>query len=123
MFVIREAQFDALGDARRDDFVRTQMDRLRGLYDVAAAMDAAALRALVEEGTAAAESYGLLGDEDIAPFLECRVVYGPEFPLDDDDDWAREVLEAEHLDGDDKAHHLAGQLAMLAQLDDTPGAS
>lgn len=122
MFVIREAQFDALGDARREDFVRAMMDRLRGLYDAVAAMDAATLRALVEEGTAAAESYGLLGDDDIPPFLECRVVYGPEFPLGDDDDWAREVLEDDGLDGDEKAHHLAGQLAMLAQVDDTPGA-
>jgi hypothetical protein len=59
VFVIREAQFDALAAARREDFVRCMMDALRARFDVAAAMEAAELRELVVDGTAAAEGYGL----------------------------------------------------------------
>ncbi len=113
MFVIREAQFDALGAARREDFVRTMMDSLRDRYAVAAEMTAAALRELVDDGITAAESYGLFADVDIAPFLGCRVVYGPEFPVGDDDDWAREILDDPSLDADDKALRLEAQLELL----------
>lgn len=119
MFVIRDAQFAALADARREDFVREMMDRLRDLHDEAAAMEAGALRALVVEGTAAAEGYSLFADDDIAPFLSCRVLYGPEFPAGDDDDWAREILDDTNLDADDKALRLEAQVALLASAADT----
>ncbi len=118
MFVIREAQFDALAAARREDFVRCMMDALRERFEVAAAMEAAALRELVVDGTAAAEGYGLYADDEIEPFLGCRVVYGGEFPLGDDDDWAREVLDDDGLDSDQKALQLDAQLAAVAHLTD-----
>jgi hypothetical protein len=76
-------------------------------------MEAGALRALVVEGTTAAEDYGLYADDDIAPFLECRVLYGPEFPAGDDDEWAREALDDGALDAEDKALCLAAQVALL----------
>ncbi len=118
MFVIREAQFEALADARREEFVRDMMDMLRERREAAAAMEAGALRELVVEGAAAAEGYGLFADDDIAPFLECRVLYGPTFPAGDDDDWAREVLDDAALDADDKALRLAAQVALLDAADD-----
>ncbi|MFO0648647.1 MAG: hypothetical protein U0326_20565 [Polyangiales bacterium] len=113
MFVIREAQFEALAAARREDFVREMMDHLRASYDAAFEMSAGDLRALVIEGTAAAEGYSLFADADIRPFLECRVVYGPMFPAGDDDDWAREILDDPALDADDKALRLEAQLELL----------
>lgn len=116
MFVIREAQFEALAEARREDFVRRMMDVLRERHEAAAAMEAGRLRALVVDGMAAAETFGLHGDEDVEPFLHCRVIYGEEFPDGDDDDWAREVLEDEGIDADDKALRLEAQVAMLEHL-------
>lgn len=113
MFVIREAQFEALGDARREDFIRSTMDHLRARHDAAVAMDAGALRQVVTEGMDAAESYGLHAEGDIVPFVECRLLYGPEFPAGDDDDWAREVLDDPNLDADDKALHLAAQVELV----------
>jgi hypothetical protein len=113
VFLIREAQFAALAAARREDFVREMMDLLRDRFDVAVAMEAAELRALVIEGTDAAEGYGLFADDDIAPFLLCRVVYGPEFPAGDDDEWAREILDDPALDADDKALRLEAQIELV----------
>lgn len=121
VFVIRAAQFDALAAARREDFVRVMMDALRARFEAAEAMGADALRALVEEGTAAAEGYGLYADDEIEPFLGCRVVYGGEFPLGEDDDWARELLDDDALDADDKARQLDAQLEALAHLTDDEG--
>lgn len=97
------------------------MDALRARFEAVEGMDAAALRALVEEGIAAAEGYGLYADDEIEPFLGCRVVYGEAFPFGSDDDWARELLDDDTLDADDKARLLDAQLEALTHLteDDT----
>lgn len=116
VFVIREAQFEALSLARQEDFELRMVDLLRDKYEAARAADEAALRHLVVEAQAAAEGYGLFAEEDIEPFVECRAVYGPEFPSGDDDEWAREVLDDASLDADDKSYRLAAQIAMLDQL-------
>ena len=77
---------ESLGFQRRraiqspSDFVRVAMDELRGRFAQAAALDVGALRGLVEDGLAAAEDYGLYADEEIMPFLGCRVVYGARYP-------------------------------------------
>lgn len=121
MFVIRSAQFEALAAARREEFVRDMMDALRARFEVAREMEAAVLRALVEGGIAAAEGYGLYADDEIEPFLGCRVVYGEAFPFNDDDDWAREILDDDNLDADDKARLLDAQLEALTHLTDDTG--
>lgn len=116
MLVIRPEQYEALAAARREDFVRVAMDELRGRFAQAAALDVGALRGLVEDGLAAAADYGLYADEEIMPFLGCRVVYGEDFPLGEPDDWAREILDDDGLDADEKAAQLDAQLAALEHL-------
>jgi hypothetical protein len=118
VFEIREAQFDALADARREDFTRRTMDLLWERHDAAASLDAAALRAVVSEGIDAGASYGLFADDDLVPFIECRLLYGPEFPLRDDDAWAREILDDPDFDADDKALRLEGQVMLTLYHDD-----
>jgi hypothetical protein len=116
VFVIRSAQFDALALARNEDFVRTTMDHLRVRFEVCENAEAGALRQLVVQGTDSAATYGLYAD--IVPFLECRVVYGEMFPDGEDDDWAREILEAENLDAEDKALRLSADMSRLEYLPD-----
>jgi hypothetical protein len=118
VFVIRSTQFDALALARNEDFVRTTMDHLRVRFEVCENAEAGALRQLVVQGTDSAATYGLYAEEDIVPFLECRVVYGEMFPDGEDDDWAREILEAENLDAEDKALRLSADMSRLEYLPD-----
>ncbi len=66
------------------------------------------------QGSSTSESCFCQDTADVGtPFLGCRVVYGPEFPVGDDDDWAREILDDPSLDADDKALRLEAQLELL----------
>jgi hypothetical protein len=49
------------------------------------------------------------------------VVSGGEFPLGDNDDWARELLDDDGLDSDAKALQLDAQLAAVEHLTDDTG--
>ena len=60
------------------------------------------LEAVLLEGVQRANDYGIINEADVERFLECIIIFGPRFDVDDRIPWAREVLTRPDLDGEQK---------------------
>lgn len=113
MFVIRRQQLEALRRGVYEGFVRRTIAHLRARFPEAAAMPPAELRRFVLDGSTAAETYDLAGEDDVRAFLEYRMIYGERFPEAPGLEWAREVLTDRGLHTHDKVLQLDARHALI----------
>jgi hypothetical protein len=105
--VIRETQMDAFRDSMRDDFEKRMAKRLRSRFEVKlAGTTAAALDKLIRLGVEKAKGYGVVGESDVARFLEYMVEYEPDFDRSSGTAWARRILTAPNVTGTQKMDNL-----------------
>lgn len=114
MLVIRDAQMQVL----REQGSRRSVDRLaqalRGTCPAeSATLTDDELRREVTEGVAHAEAYGLESEDDLMPFLECRLAYGPAFEDRPELAWMGAVLRDKGLFPGEKADLLADRDLVL----------
>ena len=60
------------------------------------------LEAAILEGIQRAKGHGVLNEADVERFLECAIIFGPEFDEDAGIPWAQEILTRKNLDGEQK---------------------
>jgi hypothetical protein len=91
---IRDQQLRALGEHTADTFERKLMQHLREFFPgQTAAMDEAALRAVVEYGVARAGTYGIDAKRDLCKYLNLMFVFGRDFDVDPRFPWTRQSLD------------------------------
>jgi hypothetical protein len=89
MIVVRAEQLAALEGAQRQAAFDRAASALRACFPACAAMPAGELDALVLQGSARAESYGLSAERDVLKYLGLRVTFGADF---DRLEWAAPTL-------------------------------
>jgi hypothetical protein len=72
-------------------------------------LDDEKIRQLVQSGMKRAESYDVIYENDIQPYLEYMVIYGPEFDSDPATAWAGDILRIENLHGSIKMQRIGEQ--------------
>ena len=73
-------------------------------------LDDAKLKAFVEESIARARTWGIESTSGIKEYLDCRLIFGFGFDLEDGCPWAAELLSNMELSGQEKAEGLAWHL-------------
>jgi hypothetical protein len=107
MWQIREEQVDALRSAACGRFVRTCLHQLRAAHRAeTAARSDVELRALIVQGVARANSYGIDRECDIISLVGIMVTDGVDFDTRADGEWARAILWDRTLSGPEKTRRL-----------------
>jgi hypothetical protein len=107
MFVVRDAQIEAMLEPSRHQFVERTQEWLRGKY--ARKLETTrddALRALVRSGMERALKYGIDTERSISLFVELWVVRGPGFDESEEAAWLAGLLEDPDVPGQQKAEYL-----------------
>ena len=105
MLRIRNRQWDALTELKKDQFIERTVAYLnKHLPKRTAAIPPDELRAMVRQGLDRAADYGIEIEWDVCRFNEYQVIYGAKF--DQRCDWAVEILHAEGLTGTERADAL-----------------
>jgi hypothetical protein len=117
MIVIRQAQIEALGAVRRQQFVDAMCARLRlHFHDRLAATGAGALRQQVQAALHRAQYYGLASERDLCRFLNLAAYYGWDFDGRPEHGWMRQYLvDAAAGSPSQRLHRLVR--ACLARID------
>jgi hypothetical protein len=93
MLKIGSEQMAAFAAASMRDFEERMADHLRRFFPAASApLDDDGLRALIRHGVAGARGYGIVGERDLALYLNLTMALGRDFDRDPLLPWAREAL-------------------------------
>jgi hypothetical protein len=111
MFVIRQAQVEAMLEPMRRRFVEGTRAWLRDKY--ARKLEATpdeALRALVRQGMSRALKYGIDTESSMALFIELMVAVAPDFDDREQAAWLKGFLENPQVPAQEKAQYVHRQL-------------
>lgn len=107
MIQLRQEQIDAFRSAAQDDYEDRAVAHLRGVFPSATAdLSEEDLLGRVRDGTDRARRYGLRTEFQAMAFVDATFLAGRRFDEDPEADWARVVLRAGDVDGDEKARLL-----------------
>jgi len=116
MLIIRQAQMDALGQARMLEFEDRVLARMQKQYpvDYSALGDDGALdlaRFTIRSGV----KHGIRDEKSLQGLLRLYVEFGREFEIAPYAEWARQILGHERLAGPVKVNLIQGRLFGLTQ--------
>lgn len=94
MLVIRDAMFEALGQAAREDFVARMRVHLAKFFPTqCAALGEERIGGLIELGIARAREHGFKAEREVCKYIDLMFVFGRDFDRDEWLPWARQILE------------------------------
>lgn len=107
--VIRDEQLKTMADAQAASFVRRMVSHI--MEGLVAEYQALGLQlqdaeAFVHRQIAAATRYGLHDARDLKVYIDCTVIFGPQFDTDPRYPWASAVLGRSDIEGGAKADVL-----------------
>lgn len=120
---IREEQKQALFLSLVDTFVQRMV---RHLWDgfpkqcEAQAWQEEDIESLVRQGMDRARDYGLFSEGEIQRYLECMVIFGPEFDQDQKYPWASDILNSVDLSSSQKSEALAWNMLSGVEWEESP---
>lgn len=110
MLKIRKEQSDALSRSLVDRFVRQVVSHLEDdlkEYIDRLGIDDGNLEDFVRLGMEKSKNYGIVFEEDIERYIECMVVFGPDFDHNLKYPWAENILNDKEKDGEQKVEELS----------------
>ena len=108
MLTIRAEQMRAFGEAMRRDFETRMVAYLRGKFKAQTARySGEQLVAVVREGIASADPYGITIEKDVSRFIEYSVLYGADFHTRLG--WVATVLQTRGINGTQKMDRIDNQ--------------
>jgi hypothetical protein len=100
---IRREQMRTLVEHARETFIRAQTTRVRSAFPrETEALSPEALRSLVEDGFDRARSYGVVKEQDVELFLDCKLLLAPDFDRNARFPWAADLLNSPQRTGTEK---------------------
>ena len=107
MLVISQEQMEAMSAYTLGQFEERNVARLRATFPAQTGeLSDDALRALIHQAIARARSYGVSDENDVECYLDCVVLYGPDFDSDPRTAWAGAVLRNPVLMGAQKMDQI-----------------
>jgi len=107
MLKIRKTQMDSLSEAMLKQFEDRMVTHLRSACpEQTHDMPEPELRATIHAGIESAEKYGITSEVDIRRYLECVMVYGPNFDTNPKTAWASHILNNKELSGTEKMNRV-----------------
>jgi hypothetical protein len=105
LFRIRNEQVEAFSRRLEDRFVDRTAAHLRVAFPKEVekqGLDDEGLKALGRRGLADANRHGVVNEADVARYIECMLLLGPDFDADPRYRWAGQALARADLDGEAK---------------------
>jgi hypothetical protein len=108
VLVIRKEQWDSMEGSLHLSFEERAMAELRSTYPKRLQnVEDEELREDVRVGRSRAQEFGITDDGFVMQFLEFIVEYGRGFAETEETTWAREILENEYYDEEEKLSRLS----------------
>lgn len=109
MLVIRPEQMKVLDEYSFKQFVKSMLDYLKSNHAprVVGKTDSE-LQGIIEAGTDKAEGYGIETEDEVRGIIECLVVFGNAFDVENE--WAIKILHDESIGADEKVRLLLEQV-------------
>ena len=108
--MIRKEQMDTFSKSQVDAFVARMVKHLRGDFPAqceAQQLQEEDLDSFVRQGMTDAKQYGVVYEDDIRLYIECRVLLSPKFDRDKKNyPWAGEILRRDDIDGTAKMNEI-----------------
>ena len=114
MLTIQPEQMEAMKKYMADSFEDRMVDHLKKRFPERSEGQPD-LRAMIRDGVARAENYGIEYEFDIRRYLECMLLLGRNFDREKGYPWVREILLREDLCGEGKMDEI--QEYMLFEMD------
>jgi hypothetical protein len=96
--IIRDEQKQVLSEYVLDRFVHDAADKLRQSFpDKTANMEDPELASFVRKGIDQAYGYDIRDQENVLRYLTCLMIYGEEFGLNSDTQWAGQILQRKNI--------------------------
>jgi hypothetical protein len=107
MLKIRKAQMDSLSEARLKQFEDRMVVHLRAACpEETRATTDSELRSTIRTGMDDAAKYEITSEVDVRRYLECVVVYGPDFDTNPKTAWAGPLLNHKQWSGTEKMNQV-----------------
>ena len=107
MLKIRQAQMDSLSEAMLKQFEDRMVLYLRAACpEQTRDVPEPELRSTIRAGMDSAEKYDITSEVDIRRYLECVLVYGPDFDTNPKTAWAGYILNNKKLSGTEKMNRV-----------------
>ncbi|MDP3000156.1 MAG: hypothetical protein Q8N47_21915 [Bryobacterales bacterium] len=107
MITLRDAHLDAFQQVSLKQFEDRMVDHLRNDFaDRTKDRLEPDLRSLVRDSVAKAKTYGVVAEDDVQRFIDCRMIYGPEFDTAKETHWAGQILRTPSLNGTEKMDYV-----------------
>jgi hypothetical protein len=107
MLKIRKTQMDSLSETMLKQFEDRMVTHLRSACpEQTHDMPEPELRVTIRQGISSAAQYDITSEVDIRRYLECVVVYGPDFATNPKTAWARSILHNKELSGTEKMNRV-----------------
>jgi hypothetical protein len=109
MFRIRQEQMQAFAEQRVSAFVERMVQRLKSDFSNEVAqqkLEEKELEPLVRKGIKEAEAYGAVGENDLELYIDCMVLFSPDFDRNPRFPWAGEILNQAGLNGTEKMDRI-----------------
>lgn len=120
---IREEQKQALLLSLEDNFVQRMVRHLWNDFPKqceAQALHEEDMESLVRQGMDRARDYGLFSEGEIQRYLECMVIFGPEFDQNQKYPWASDILNSADLNSSQKSEALAWNMFTEVEWEESP---
>lgn len=103
MFEIRKAQIEKLDAEMMRQFGERMLLHLRLIFHLeTCSLSDAELREKICTSIVRAKSYGIIAEHDVRRYLESTALYGWELDTHPQTCWAKEILNNNNLDGEEK---------------------
>jgi hypothetical protein len=107
MLKIRKAQVEALSQAMLRQFEDRMVTHLRAACpEQTQDVSEPELRATIRLGVESAAKYEVTDEVDVRRYLECLVLYGPDFDANPRTPWAGQILNDKELTGTEKMNRI-----------------
>ena len=107
MLTIRQAQMDALHDELLKQFEQRMVMHLRSTCpEETREIAESELRSTIRAGISSAANYEVMDEVDVRRYLECLVLYGPDFDTNSKTSWAGSILRDNELTGMEKMNQI-----------------
>lgn len=117
MMVVREKQMNTLSQFMLKQFIRRMTDHLRRCFpENTQDIENATLQTMVKIGIKQAEEYGVTMEGDVRNYLECMIIYSPDFDTNPETPWGADILKDENLNGTEKMDRI-DNIALFSRMD------
>ena len=122
MFLIRHEQYDTLGQASRADFEARMVQHLNQFFpNECRKAGPERVLAAIRQGIERAAGYRIVGERDVARYIDLSVVLGLKFDTSRRYPWAAEILNDPRLNGDQKVRALLHRAKSAAVDEEAQG--